>query len=276
MKTILFPTDFSKNAVHASEYAGILIKQFDANIVLLNVHWIPMVPENAMAYNAQEAIGDSKKEAEKDLAKFTEKFVEKTQINPERISQRVEYGFPSDTIVEVANEIKADFIVMGTKGASDILDKWLGTNAQKVMKAAECPVWIIPADAVINRPRKIMYAADFKEDEILATQRFLDIVKPLDALCKVIHINDFFEQNGSNITETVSDLRGEFKEENLLVRNIKRADIIEGLESYIDTFKPDTLALAVHEKSFFEKIFDTSVTKHFVQEAKLPILTFRK
>lgn len=277
MKTILFPTDFSKNASHAAEYAGMLAKIYDTNIVVLNTYFIPMVPENPMAYEAQSAIESNKEEAIKDLEKFTATLISKAHLHPARVSQRVVYGFPAEKIIEVANEINADMIVMGTKGASDILDKWLGTNAQKVMKEAICPVWIIPSHTHIVHPTKIMYAADFKEDEATATQRFLDIVKPLKTVNKVIHINDFFEQNTESIVhEKVVDLRDEFKEENVLIRNIKREDVIEGLETYIETYKPNVLALAVHEKSFLEKIFDTSVTKHFVQEAQLPILTFKK
>jgi nucleotide-binding universal stress UspA family protein len=236
-----------------------------------------MVPENPMAYEAQSAIESNKQEAILDLEKFASAFISNAHLHPERVSQRVEYGFPADKIVEVANEIKADMIVMGTKGASDFLDKWLGTNAQKVVKEALCPVWIIPSHTHIKQPQKIMYAADFKENETTATQYFLELVKPLETINKVIHINDFFEQNTESVVhEKVNSLREEFKDDNILIRNIKREDIIEGLETYINTFKPNVLALAVHEKSFLERIFETSVTKHFVQEAKLPILTFRK
>jgi len=277
MKTILFPTDFSKNASHAAEYAGMLAKIYDANIVLLNSYFIPLVPENPMSFEAQSVMESTEKDAIKDLERFASELISKAHLHPTRVSQKVVYGFPAEKIVEIANEINADMIVMGTKGASNILNKWLGTNAQKVMKEAVCPVWIIPSHTYIVHPKKIMYAADFKEDEVTATQRFLDIVKPLEAVNKVIHINDFFEQNTESVVhEKVVDLRGEFKEENVLIRNIKREDVIEGLETYIETYKPNVLALAVHEKSFLEKIFDTSVTKHFVQEAQLPILTFRK
>ena len=66
------------------------------------------------------------------------------------------------------------------------------------------------------------------------------------------------------------------RDENVFVRNINRADIIEILESYIKLYQPDVLSLAIHDKSIFEKIFETSITKHFVQQAKLPLLTFRK
>ena len=42
MKTILFPTDFSENATHASDYAGLLAQKFNANVVLLTIYSMPI------------------------------------------------------------------------------------------------------------------------------------------------------------------------------------------------------------------------------------------
>ena len=63
---------------------------------------------------------------------------------------------------------------------------------------------------------------------------------------------------------------------NVFVRTIKRDDVVEGLEAYIQNYKPDVLALAVHVKSFLSRIFEQSVTNHFVYHADLPMLIFRK
>jgi len=278
MKTILFPTDFSNNALHASQYAGMVARSISARVVFLHVHYIPMVAEYDKNAQIKAIIQNDKVETETDMQVFITKFIEKTQICPDRISHRIEYGANvTEKIVLAARSINAHFIVMGTKGASNTLDKWLGTNAQKVMKESLCPVWIIPANATIRFPHKIMYAADFKKDEFLATHQVLQIVEPLGATCKVIHINDFIGiKANKDVHELVGTLKDEFKDENVFVRKINRADIIEGLESYINLYKPDVLALAVHEKSFLENILNTSVTKHFIQGANVPMLTFRK
>jgi nucleotide-binding universal stress UspA family protein len=277
MKTILFPTDFSKNALHAAQYAGMLARSMNARVVLLNVH-APISSNFKKEDDSRKDIAQSRQEAEVDMKKFTAKFIEKSLLCPERIIQCVEYSTSvSQKIVEKAKSINAHFIVMGTKGASNIINKWIGTNAQKVMKTAHCPVWIIPEHIEIIFPHKIMYAADLKEDEFLATTNILQILEPLGVICKVIHIHDFLSlKSGSKVKELVGSLRQEFKDENVIVRKIDRTDIIEGLESYIKLYKPDVLSLAIHEKSIFEKIFETSVTKYFVQNPQLPILTFRK
>ena len=278
MKTILFPTDFSKNAHHASEYAGLLARTFNAEVVLLNCYSVPVLTEYQVPYNINDFTVEMKESSEKNLTDFRAKFIEITGLPPDQISQRVEYGFVADVIVETAKIINAEMIVMGTKGASNTLEKWIGTTAQTVMKQAECPVWVIPENAKVNYPQKFLYAADLLEDEIMATQKLMEFVKPLDANCKIIHIDDKFELNvGHRVEVTINDLKEEFKDDdNVFVRNIKRDDIVEGLETYIQTYKPDVLALAVHEKSFLSKIFEQSITNHFVYHADLPMLIFRK
>lgn len=277
MKTILFPTDFSGNAIHASEYAGMIAKRLNANVVLLNIYTIPTISEYQLPNEIENFINLNKRDAQANLEEFTKVFLKNTGLQPERVSTRVEYGYVSDKIVETARAIQANMIVMGTKGATDFLDRWLGTNAQKVMKNASCPVWIVPQKALIHYPQNFLYAADFQEDELLATHKVKELAEPFGAKCKVVHIHDYFEMNvGHRIEETAHQIDDVFDDDEVTVKTLHRANIIEGLETYIRTHKPDVLAMAIHDKSLFDRIFDTSITKHFVQEAHLPILTFRK
>jgi nucleotide-binding universal stress UspA family protein len=277
MKTILFPTDFSSNALHASEYAGMVAKRINAQVVLLNVYTIPTISEYQLPNEIENFINQNKRDAQAKLKDFTEIFLKNTGLLPYRVSTRVEYGYVSEKIVDTARALQADLIVMGTKGASDFLDRWLGTNAQKVMKHAECPVWTIPQKAMIHYPQNFLYAADFQEDEVLSTHKIMGIAELFGAKCNVVHVHDYFEMNvGHQIEATVHQLNDEFEEEPVSVKSLHRANIIEGLETYIHTHKPDVLALAIHEKSFLNGLFETSISKYFVQNAHLPILTFRK
>lgn len=277
MKTILVPTDFSKNSIHASEYAGMLANRMNANVVFLNTYSVPMASDYPYSYDIDNFLIVGKETAEENLQIFTKKFIERTKFDAKRIAQIVEYGFVADIIIDTANTIKADFIVMGTKGASNILDTWLGTTSQKVTKMAECPVWIIPNKADIHFPSKVLYAAGLKEDEIVATHKVLEIIKPLDALCKVVHIHDYFEDNTNrDLQKKVDNLQNTFdNDSDISFKSVNDGDIIDGLENYIKSYKPDILALKIQHKSFWSKIFDASISKHFLQHANLPMLTFR-
>jgi nucleotide-binding universal stress UspA family protein len=49
-------------------------------------------------------------------------------------------GYPAETIVRVAEERKADLIVMGTHGRTGLQHVLLGSVAEKVVRLAPCPV----------------------------------------------------------------------------------------------------------------------------------------
>ena len=278
MKTILFPTDFSKNAVHASLYAGMIARAMNAHIILFNVYSIPMATEYQIPYDVDEFLRISKEAAEEHLQVFTKELINATGILQNKVTQITDYGQPLDSIIKIAKSEKVDLIMMGTKGVSNMLDKWLGTNAQNVLESAECPVWVIPDNAPLNYPKVFMYAADFREDDILATHKVLEIAKPLGAICKVIHVHDYFEIISDRMVKTkVSELNTEFEDESdVTIQNINREEVYEGLKTYVRTHKPDVLALAVYHKSFLNRVFERSITKHFVQVGNIPLLTFRK
>ena len=63
-----------------------------------------------------------------------------------KVTQYVEIGFPAELIVEMAQKLGVDAIVMSTHGRSG-LSRWiLGSVTSKVLGAAPCPVYVIPRD----------------------------------------------------------------------------------------------------------------------------------
>lgn len=146
MKTILFPTDFSDNAIHSSQYAAMLAKRFDAKLVLLNVYSVilPVVSESPMIFDKDDIVVRRQNDAEQSLQVFTNRLIEQAILPAEQIVQLVEYGLATDVIADTANKMNADLIVMGTHGASNVIDRWFGTNSEKVVESSKCPVWVIP------------------------------------------------------------------------------------------------------------------------------------
>jgi nucleotide-binding universal stress UspA family protein len=59
------------------------------------------------------------------------------------IEERVEYGEPAEKIVEVAIEIGANLIVMGTHGRTGLDRVLMGSVAQSVLRGAPCPVLLV-------------------------------------------------------------------------------------------------------------------------------------
>lgn len=56
------------------------------------------------------------------------------------VATRVAFGDPADTILDVAGEVGADLIVMGSRGLSDVRALFVGSVSHKVLNRAECTV----------------------------------------------------------------------------------------------------------------------------------------
>jgi nucleotide-binding universal stress UspA family protein len=55
-------------------------------------------------------------------------------------------GFPPQAIVEMADDIGADLIVMGTRGLTGFKHLMLGSVAERTVRSAPCPVLTVKAE----------------------------------------------------------------------------------------------------------------------------------
>ncbi len=103
-----------------------------------------------------------------------------------------------------------------------------------------------------------MYAADFKEDDILLTHKILEIAKPLGVTCNLIH--DYYELiSNRTIKENVSELKHEFEnEDDVSIKNLNQERIYKGLKPM-----PERINLMFLSQIILNKISNTSVTEHF-------------
>lgn len=135
IKKILCPIDFSDFSQAANEYASTLAESCGASIVYLYVSQ-PQIPYDAYAYVNIE--GDL--DADMKILKET-----KPTVAGVEASYVVEYGMPSDRIVEYANNHDIDLIVIGTHGRTGLKRILMGSVAEAVVRRAECPVLAIKA-----------------------------------------------------------------------------------------------------------------------------------
>ncbi len=78
------------------------------------------------------------------------------------VTKRMEVGKPAEMILSVAEEEKADLIVLGSRGLGPVKELLLGSVSHRVVSHAPCPT------LVVNRPlrsiRRVMLAVQGPED----------------------------------------------------------------------------------------------------------------
>jgi nucleotide-binding universal stress UspA family protein len=138
-KNILVPTDFSQGAEAALEYAVALAAKLDAKVHLLHVVGLQMLSaETGMVLSA--SIVD---EIFKDNQKELDRLVAARQGQCGFGATLLESGDARGVIQVVANNLKADLIVMGTHGRRGFKRLLLGSVAETLVRIAPCPVLLV-------------------------------------------------------------------------------------------------------------------------------------
>jgi universal stress protein A len=140
IQTILVPVDFSEHASAALDYSVELAKEFGATLHLL--HCYPINVGGVSPYglvvppNLDRDLRDA---ASRRLGEWAQK-VDAAGV---AVQQRITPMFPSEAIANLAEEIGADLIVMGTRGLSGLKHVVLGSVAERTIRIAPCPVLTI-------------------------------------------------------------------------------------------------------------------------------------
>lgn len=135
IKTILVPTDFSELSNEAVEYAFSMAKRVGAKMIFLHTLEWPDHPDEmtAMSDEGYAFMKDRSNAMLHDLIERAEK---------EGIEAGMELadGIPFVEIIQAARKNHADLIVMGTHGRTGLSHLMMGSQAERVVRQAPCPV----------------------------------------------------------------------------------------------------------------------------------------
>jgi nucleotide-binding universal stress UspA family protein len=155
IRKILYATDLSPNSAYAFQYAINSAIMHDAKIIILHAFesMSPVVRAQMEFYLADERrkeifderVSHALDRIKKRLSAFSDKELKDYPKTEDLIeSIQVCEGFPADTILEKANELECDAIVMGTHGKGIIANTFLGSVTKRVLRRTRKPVFIIP------------------------------------------------------------------------------------------------------------------------------------
>jgi universal stress protein A len=139
IKKILVGTDVSEGAGLALEWARSLGQQLGAKIHLLNVVEDPYI---AAAWSEAYML-DVPALGRQLLAHARERLSAIVQTDPAMIVSEAVPGRPVDAIVEKAEALGVDLIVLGSHGRSGFTRMMMGSVAERVVRTATCPVVVI-------------------------------------------------------------------------------------------------------------------------------------
>ncbi|MEA5596060.1 universal stress protein [Rivularia sp. UHCC 0363] len=134
-KTVLFPVDQSREAREAAEVVAEVVQKYQSSLILLSVVE-EATPEESQSDDAMK----SAKKVEQ-LLKDAQAYFSAQGIEAQILEKQ---GKPAFIICDVADEIKANLIVMGCRGLGLTDEGSHDSVTSRVINLSPCPVLIVP------------------------------------------------------------------------------------------------------------------------------------
>ena len=278
MKKILVPTDFSENAQKAAEVAAVIAQKNHATLLLLHAN-----TEAALAPTLSEAGMDGSFDmTEYNAAAAESLFIQKKELALDpmfegiNIESMVEEGTIAGAVEKARSENGIDLIVMGTKGASNAKELFVGSNTEKVIRMAHCPVLSVPQEAAAGfAPKVVALPTTLKDDQKVVFRTLAAWQEVFGFRVEIVYLNN---PAGLSENEDASVIALQMAEE----AGLKYCNVYEGpnvfnedtaILKFARLHQADMIAMGTHQRKGLAHWCFGSITEDTANHAVIPVLS---
>jgi nucleotide-binding universal stress UspA family protein len=186
---ILFPVDFSDRCAAIAGRIKALAEHFGSEVVM--IYALEPLPPHVAAFDMTpilpEAVTAFKDGVQAELDRFLQN--EFAQLPVRRISAE---GYPADVIVQYAEALKVDLILMPTHGLGLFRQYIIGSVTARVLHDTACPVWTgvhrATTPPVWSEIRHVVCAVDLGPQSVPALRWAVDFARSFQSKVTLLHI----------------------------------------------------------------------------------------
>lgn len=269
---ILFPFDFSEQALIALDQCYDLARFYNAELTLLYVI-------------DEEIAGDRKATDEKSLekemhAKLDEVGSSINQKHNIKVNTVIAKGRVYEKILEVAEMIGAKFIVMGTKGAAGLKKTFIGFYAMKVVKESKCPVITIRGKEKHESYRNIVLPIDLSKESREKVNNAIELGKFYKATIHVISVVFSSDEDTMNrLTNYMELVKNYIKKAGLnctgeIVKAVKGiSTIAQAIMNYANEIDADLIIITTQQGFEIMPLFIGSTAQDIINHSDIPVMS---
>jgi nucleotide-binding universal stress UspA family protein len=273
---IIIPVDFSEQSMIALNQTFNLARLTKSDITLLHVIDDDVFSSMMNIFSHNDFKEEIYREGlQSKLNKLANETMAKTGLE---IKTRIEKGKIYDCVNEVATEINAAFIVMGTNGASSIAKRFIGSNAVKVIGAAPCPVITIKGKEHNAGCKTIVLPLDLSKETKEKVGKCIEIAKFFDSTVKVMTVESSSDDFLNKKLERQMDQVLEFLRENGIECSgefIENSDVAEGVLDYAKKENADLIIIMTQQELEFTEYFIGTASAKIINNSEIPVCSIR-
>lgn len=278
MKKILVPTDFSKPASWALQTAINIARKVKAEITLLHVVEQP-------TKESFHVTGEVFSQGDWEDKLFTLKLIERNKAQladqateAERagvaVRQELRMGNPYHGMKTIIADHKVDLVVMGTASRSNMEEMLVGSNTEKVIRSAACPVLTVHHGPSVVEFKNIVYATSMSANE----KSFSDVIRVMqdmfDSTVHFVRINTPLNfQPDAKVKPLMENFARSTRLKNYTVSSYNDFSEEEGILHFAASVNADLVGMATHGRTGFAHALVGSIAEDVAQHARRPVLT---
>lgn len=279
MKKILVPTDFSVAAKAATDVAAQIASTQNAQLILLHVLEIPS-PDS---FNVEGEVLTLENWEEKALSM---KLIDRAKQQLERLSSdfekkgirtahKLRLVSPFSSIRRFITNETVDLIVMGTAGHSKLEEMIIGSNTEKVVRHAKCPVLTVHQAPAKPGFKTIVYATNLAAEEEPFAKVVSNTREMNDGTIHLVRINtplDF--RSDMQVMKDLEAFAKRTKLKNYTINTFNDYNEEEGIIHFAQNIGADLIALSTHGRTGFAHVLAGSIAEDIANHSVIPVLTY--
>jgi nucleotide-binding universal stress UspA family protein len=270
MNSILVPIDFSDCSKDAMNAAFQLACILEAKIEVVHVYDRPVIGFVDLKIDHTKH-AKLRKEIEAKLLGFLSAF-DKEGVS---IASSILMDIPLNEILNQARFKDTTLVVMGSQGASGFKEMLVGSNTQKMVRSAHCPVLSLKNEVSNFALNNIVLASNFYRELELIFPRIEGFLAPFRPTYHLLKVNTPQQFETTRYSESLME---GFAKRFLLTNyttNVYNDNQVEaGILNFSKACKADAIVIVTHGRKGIEHFINGSLAEDVVNHAHTPVLSF--
>lgn len=279
-KKVLSCIDGSEESFHAFEETVKFAKEKNLTVFALTV--APSYHGDLSLVGMGVSVDDLSKPFKEALLKARE-IASKYQV---LIKTLYEEGEPFEKIIDVAEEISSDLIVMGKKGMSALEQILMGSVTERVIGYSNTDVLVVPKNASIQWD-KVVLAVDVSKYAEKLCERALDIAKDFNSEINIVSTvevspavfaikPEIFDVQVEKTKQFLKETEIKFQKENIVAKFfIEEGEAYEKILELVDKIKAQMIILGTHGRTGLRRLLMGSTCQRVIGLSKVPVLVVK-
>lgn len=277
-KRILVPHDFSIESDCAMEAAFMVAKNQECVIDLLNIFQVP-TPKKKLS--DIDNIAYLKEVGEQNWRRLN-RYVAQEKFSGVKICMnQVEYPI-NETVPEVignfSRKTQSDIVIMGTKGASGMVEVVNGSTTADTMREVKVPLLTVQGFVAIDKIEQLVYTSEYDDKDEKYFEKVNVLAKMFGAKVHFLIIHPEEEDGSFNEREAIHRMKllaSKYELEDFTL-NIRHSSFLQsGVAQFCEEVNADMVVVGYHDGRTLKHKYQGSIAEDFIHSQSRPVLTVK-